>query len=168
MGRIAEYVNLLRGMNPTVPRALLNLAYPLVRRRRLNATSVAARPVDAGFARDRRDVSAQRLHHTWLRTDIYRPFESHLNNALWLDFRYSGLPELLHQQDALGMAFSLKCRPPMLDHRLVEFCFALDFEQKIGCGWSKVLLRRAMKNDLPQGVLLRRDKRGCRRPSSLS
>jgi asparagine synthase (glutamine-hydrolysing) len=71
-----------------------------------------------------------------------------------------GLPELLHAEDALSMAFSLESRLPFLDHRLVEFCFSLSYDEKISEGWTKVLLRRATHNILPESVRLRRAKLG--------
>ncbi len=91
---------------------------------------------------------------------VERPYRSHLNNALWREFRYVGLPELLHAEDALSMAFSLESRLPFLDHRLVEFCFGLQYDEKISQGWTKWLLRRATHQLLPSGIRLRRAKLG--------
>lgn len=89
-----------------------------------------------------------------------RPYRSRLNNALWNEFCHSGLPEVLHAEDALSMAFSLESRLPFLDHRIVEFCFSLPFDEKISDGWTKHLLRRAMTGVLPEVVRLRRKKLG--------
>src|SRR5690348_16435520 len=66
-----------------------------------------------------------------------RPYQSRLNNALWRELRYVGLPELLHADDAISMAFSLESRLPFLDHRLVEFCFSLQYDEKMSEGWTK-------------------------------
>jgi asparagine synthase (glutamine-hydrolysing) len=89
-----------------------------------------------------------------------RPFRSRLNNALWHQLRTGGLPEILHSDDALSMAFSLESRLPFLDHRVVEFCFSLRYDEKIGDGWTKLLLRRATPGILPEPVRLRRHKLG--------
>jgi asparagine synthase (glutamine-hydrolysing) len=89
-----------------------------------------------------------------------RPYRSRLNNALWRELRMVGLPEVLHAEDSLSMAFSLEARLPFLDHRLVEFCFSLAYEEKIGGGWTKLLLRRATPGILPEPVRLRRHKLG--------
>ena len=62
------------------------------------------------------------------------------------------------------MAFALETRPPFLDHRLVEFCFCLRFDEKMRDGFSKSLLRRAMGPLLPQEVSRRRDKKGMPTP----
>ncbi len=88
------------------------------------------------------------------------PYQSRLNNALWHEFRTAGLPELLHAEDALSMAFSLESRLPFLDHRLVEFCFSLEYQEKIARGWTKSLLRRATQGILPEQVRCRRHKLG--------
>ncbi len=157
-------VRKLLGIGQSLPQTLLGLTDPIVRRVRLHPRHGRSGLVDPHFAAGQRDVEAHKFQHTWLRRDVERPFESHLNNALWIDFRHSGLPELLHQQDALGMAFSLECRPPLLDHRLVEFCFSLDFDRKISEGWSKRILRQAMSQDLPPAVIERRDKKGMPTP----
>lgn len=94
-------------------------------------------------------------------TTVYaRPYKSRLNNALWNELRTEGLPEILHSEDALSMAFSLESRLPFLDHRVVEFCFSLSFDEKIGDGWTKLLLRRATAGVIPEAVRLRRHKLG--------
>jgi asparagine synthase (glutamine-hydrolysing) len=88
------------------------------------------------------------------------PYCSRLNNALWGELRTAGLPEILHGEDALSMAFSLESRPPFLDHRVVEFCFSLAYDEKIAEGWTKLLLRRATSGILPEPIRLRRQKLG--------
>lgn len=93
-----------------------------------------------------------------------RPFESMLNNVLWNGVARYGLREILHGEDALGMAFSLETRTPFLDHRLVEFCFSLPFTEKISAGWTKSLLRRSMAELLPPEILARRLKVGFGSP----
>ena len=86
--------------------------------------------------------------------------QGHLERALRGEFLRSGLPELLHAEDALGMAASVEARPAFLDHRLVEFCFGLPYDEKIREGWRKSVLRRAMDGILPERVCWRRDKSG--------
>ena len=70
------------------------------------------------------------------------------------------MPEMLHSEDALSMAFSLESRLPFLDHRIVEFCFSLAYDHKIGAGWTKLLLRQATAGILPEPVRWRRHKLG--------
>jgi len=49
-------------------------------------------------------------------------------------------------------ALGLEPRHPFLDRRLVELCTALPGEQKLGGGWPKAVLRRAMAGRLPEAV----------------
>lgn len=114
----------------------------------------------AGFGK----LDPLRRRASWTSPGVPRPFESHLNNALWLEFRYGGMPEALHAADAASMAFSMESRAPLLDHRLVEFCFSLPFDEKIRDGWTKSILRRALADDLPQSVLQRTRKLGFPAP----
>jgi asparagine synthase (glutamine-hydrolysing) len=104
------------------------------------------------------------LHHRFIGASggpMYeRPYRSRLNNALWNELRSAGLPEVLHSEDAISMAFSLESRLPFLDHRIVEFCFSLAYGEKIGEGWTKLLLRRAASRPVPEAVRLRRRKLG--------
>ena len=102
---------------------------------------------------------------TWLRRDAETPYRSHVNNALWSEFRHVGLPETLHLTDALSMAFSVEARAPFLDHRLVEFCFSLPYDEKIRDGWTKSILRRALRDVLPEAIRDRRGKLGCPAPT---
>lgn len=104
------------------------------------------------------------LHHRFVGASggrtIERPYRSRLNNALWNELRSAGLPEILHSEDAISMAFSLESRLPFLDHRIVEFCFSLAYDEKIGEGWTKLLLRRATSGIVPEPIRLRRHKLG--------
>ena len=56
------------------------------------------------------------------------------------------------------MATSVECRVPFLDHRLVEFAFSLDDEDKIREGQRKYILRKALERILPRAISARSDK----------
>ena len=76
----------------------------------------------------------------------------------WLDL-HTSLPEaLLTKVDRTSMAHSLEVRPPLLDHRLVEFALSIDprllIDQRRSRG--KRLLRELMAPRLPPGHLERR------------
>jgi asparagine synthase (glutamine-hydrolysing) len=60
------------------------------------------------------------------------------------------------------MAHSIEARVPFLDHRLVEFAFRLPGGYKVKDTTTKDVLRRAMKDILPERVRTRRDKIGFR------
>lgn len=72
----------------------------------------------------------------------------------------NGLRALLHYEDRNSMAFGVEARLPFLDHRLVEFLYGLDTAHKVHMGWTKVILREAMKGVLPERVRCRLDKMG--------
>ena len=81
-----------------------------------------------------------------------RPYRDHLRNALWRDLRHTKLPRVLRMNDRLSMAHSRELREPYLDHRVVELAFRLGGDQKLRGGRTKELLRRAMKDRLPNEV----------------
>jgi len=71
--------------------------------------------------------------------------------------------DLLVKTDRATMAFGLECRAPLLDHRLVEFAFALPDRQLIRNGAGKWILRRILGRYLPSR-LIERPKRGFSAP----
>jgi asparagine synthase (glutamine-hydrolysing) len=64
----------------------------------------------------------------------------------------------LELHDSAASAFSIEKRYPFWDKRLVEFCLALPSQQKLNNGWSRVVMRRAMKGILPPQVQWRNGK----------
>jgi asparagine synthase (glutamine-hydrolysing) len=85
-------------------------------------------------------------------------FQSHLNQRLHEVFSHDGLPALLRYADRNSMAHSLESRMPFMDHRLVSFLFSLPPEFKIRNGLSKFIMRKALKDDVPDYILNRHDK----------
>ena len=77
---------------------------------------------------------------------------------------FSHLPFLLHYEDRNSMAYSRESRVPFLDHRLVEYVLTLPPNHKIRNGTSKMILRGAMKNIIPEKVRIRTDKLGFATP----
>jgi len=58
----------------------------------------------------------------------------------------------LEEADVQSAAFSIDIRHPFYDRRLVAFCLALPWEQKIGGGWTRWIFRRAMSGLLPEAI----------------
>lgn len=80
--------------------------------------------------------------------------ESLLDRLLYSDIK-TYLHELLMKQDQMSMATSLESRVPFLDHKLVEFTASLPERLKLR-GWTtKYILRKSMKNVLPETILSR-------------
>ena len=76
----------------------------------------------------------------------------------------SSLPYQLHSADRNSMCHSVESRLPFLDHRLVEFSYALPDSFKISKGMSKIILREALKNILPGKIRERKTKLGFPAP----
>jgi asparagine synthase (glutamine-hydrolysing) len=67
------------------------------------------------------------------------------------------LPDsVLMKVDKMSMAHSLEVRPPLLDHRVVEFCYSLPTNLKLRGFTTKWLLKAAMEKRLPKGIARRR------------
>jgi len=94
-------------------------------------------------------------------------FRSGFDNYLYQCFRSTTLPRLLHYEDRCSMAFSIEARLPFLDFRLVEYVFSLPSDQKIKGGITKVILRNAMRQHLPDEIRNRHDKMGFVTPDDV-
>lgn len=78
----------------------------------------------------------------------------------------SSLPYQLHSADRNSMCHSVESRLPFLDHRLVEFCYALPDSYKISKGVSKMILREGLKDILPASIRERKSKLGFPAPEA--
>jgi asparagine synthase (glutamine-hydrolysing) len=76
----------------------------------------------------------------------------------------TNLPVLLHFEDRNSMASSVESRVPFLDHNLIEFAVNIPTEQKIKGARTKIILREAMKQYLPEEIYRRTDKIGFSTP----
>ena len=81
------------------------------------------------------------------------------------EFFHYQMPHLLRHEDRVSMSFSIESRSPFLDYRLLEFILGQDIELMIRGGWSKALLREAMKGVLPEVVRTRIVKMGFDTPT---
>jgi len=87
-----------------------------------------------------------------------------LPELLRIEMTQTSLPPLLRYEDKNSMAFSVESRVPFLDHRLVEYVFSIPITQRLKNGWTKYILRNAMKDALPEKIRKRRRKIGFRTP----
>jgi asparagine synthase (glutamine-hydrolysing) len=82
-----------------------------------------------------------------------------LSNLRALDFQ-SYLPlDILTKVDRMSMAHSLEVRPPLLDHKLVEFAATIPPRLLLRDGQTKCIFKNVMSTALPQEIL-RRPKQG--------
>jgi asparagine synthase (glutamine-hydrolysing) len=89
----------------------------------------------------------------------------------WLDaVQYCDLnaylpQDILTKVDRMTMAHSVEARPPLLDHRLVEFAATVPAHFRLHGGTTKYLLKRAMRGILPDHII-DRQKQGFAVPLS--
>jgi len=88
------------------------------------------------------------------------PRSKDLPELLYNEITTLSLPRLLRYEDRNSMHFSIESRVPFLDHRLVEYVFSIPMSQRLKNGWTKRVLRNAMKGTLPEKVRKRRKKIG--------
>jgi asparagine synthase (glutamine-hydrolysing) len=91
-------------------------------------------------------------------------FSPNLNESLFYSITKYMLPHLLKYEDRNSMAQSIEARVPITDYRLVDYVFSLPSIYKIHNGWSKWLLRLAVKDLLPPEIVWRKDKLGFATP----
>ena len=72
---------------------------------------------------------------------------------LWFDQKYYLPDDILMKVDRMSMAHAVEVRPPLLDHRIVEFMDSLPASFKIRGSRQKVLLKELMRDKLPASVL---------------
>ncbi|MDP8985035.1 MAG: asparagine synthase (glutamine-hydrolyzing) [Pseudomonadota bacterium] len=115
---------------------------------------LAAPQVDALLADEWRQPG---YDYYWFYRQYWREELSPLVQLRWLDLHTDLAEGLLTKVDRTSMAHSLEARPPLLDHRLVEFMLSVDpsllvdRRQRRG----KLLVRRLMEPRLPPGHLNR-------------
>lgn len=160
-GRLMEFAREMRSLFPVdrstgKPTSLKRLAAayivsPLMPRparrllRKVQGRSVVPPWIEPSFARGvdlagRIEQGPSRLYPDCYRQDCFEVFESILVNVT--------LP--IHE--ALGAAFDVDTRFPLLDRRLIEYMFAVPRRHKIREGQTRILQRRAMDGILPPVV----------------
>jgi asparagine synthase (glutamine-hydrolysing) len=83
---------------------------------------------------------------------------------LYSDFHSITLPINLRDFDRASMQSGIEIRMPFMDYRLVNFVFNLPVEAKYGNGFTKLILREAMKGILPEDIRTRTHKIGIAAP----
>ncbi len=125
-------------------------------------------PVVADRVRGRRDVPVRSLLGEQFAAEhadeTYAVERGSLHHRLVDDVVSGSLPARLRYADKNARHFGVQVRLPFLDRDLVRFVFALPEDALIHEGWSKRVLRDAMKGRIPESVRRRRDKIGATTP----
>lgn len=87
-----------------------------------------------------------------------------VNQRLQDDINANVLPAILRNYDRAAMAHGVEVRMPLLDWRVVTFAAALPVEAKMGGGYTKRILRDAMRGIMPEEIRIRRQKIGFNAP----
>ena len=103
------------------------------------------------------DMSVERSKRIWKRLSSF-------NRTLYVDTHKTILPTLLRNYDNYSMASGVEIRMPFMDHRIVTMAFALRTDEKLRDGYSKAIIREAMKGIVPDEILYRKTKIGFNTP----
>jgi asparagine synthase (glutamine-hydrolysing) len=90
----------------------------------------------------------------------------YLNNVLYQSTFETILPTLLRNYDRYSMINGVEIRMPFLDHRIVSFAFAISWDSKIRKGFSKAIVRDAIRSFAPTDIVDRKSKIGFNSPFS--
>ncbi len=82
--------------------------------------------------------------------------KDNLGAFLWFDQKYYLPDDILVKSDRMSMAHAVELRPPFLDNRIVEFAATLPASLKVRGSQQKFLLKRLMRDKLPQSILRRK------------
>lgn len=128
---------LLSGIDPDPSRQYMKWVYYLDedRKRKLLAGSHGASQDSSRILRSHLD----RVPNGW---DVGNRFS-------WLDVETFLPDNLLEYSDRMSMAWALELRVPFLDHRVVELAFRIPFKNKLNGAGSKVILREAFADLIP-------------------
>jgi asparagine synthase (glutamine-hydrolysing) len=86
------------------------------------------------------------------------PFKNQISLVQYLDMKLYLQESILAKVDRASMACSLEVRAPFLDHELVEFVMGLPSHCKLRGITSKYILKKALKNDIPDEIIHRKKK----------
>lgn len=89
-----------------------------------------------------------------------------LNQRLVEDIK-GNLINLLHYGDRGSMTYSVESRFPFLDYRMIEFWLSLPEKYKLNDGWTKILARKALAEELPENIIWRKHKLGWAMPEEV-
>ena len=89
---------------------------------------------------------------------------NYLQQYLYNDFHYGTNSRSLRNFDRMSMSSGIESRAPFMDWRLVCFSFSLPTESKLGGGYTKHILREAMRGTLPEDIRSRKGKLGFASP----
>ena len=97
--------------------------------------------------------SGSEKHPQWNKLD-------NLNHQLYIETHERILPTLLRNYDRDSMANGVEIRMPFMDYRIVSFAFSIGWNSKIRNGYTKSVIRDAIKDFVPSNIVWRKNKIG--------
>ncbi len=88
----------------------------------------------------------------------------HFERALYNATHYTVLPTILRNYDRYSMASGVEIRMPFMDYRIVEFAFSVNWQAKMQGGYSKKVIRDALREIMPSDIVNRKSKIGFNTP----
>lgn len=85
-------------------------------------------------------------------------FEDIMDQITFLYFKFYLADDILTKVDRASMAASLEVRAPFLDYRLMDYVNRLPFRYKLKGFTSKYILKRCMRNKIPERIINRNKK----------
>ena len=101
-----------------------------------------------------------------LEIPLYRLGANDLDDVFNQDIFKFSYPPLLAWEDTNSMAHGIESRVPFMDYELVEFLYNVPVNHKIRFGYTKTLLREALKGILPDKIYRRKSKLGFSTPQN--
>ncbi len=87
-----------------------------------------------------------------------------IDRLIYESFHVTILPTILRNFDRASMHNGVEIRMPYMDWRFVSYVFQLPIECKAGAGYTKRILRDAMRGLMPESIRLRKQKIGLNAP----
>ena len=108
------------------------------------------------------EITNVKVNHTELVKRISKSYfynksiDSFLNRLLLFELKTKLPNQLLMKLDNMTMAHSIEARVPFLDYKLVEFVANLPIRMKVNSLNGKIILKKAMHNELPPKIIQRK------------
>lgn len=104
-----------------------------------------------------KNINPDDKHPNWRKLDYF-------TQKLYISFHQTVLPTLLRNYDRYSMINGVEVRMPFMDHRIVSYAFSLSWKSKIRNGYTKAIIRDALKDIMPEEVVSRKTKIGFNAP----
>lgn len=111
------------------------------------------------------DHFAGYLNREWQEDFMEQKYcDSVMRNRMLNEMFHEAVPVILHEDDSNAMYYSIENRSPFLDRNLFEFSLKIPTEFLIQNGYTKSILREAMRGIVPDEILDNRRKVGFNAP----